>query len=71
MQVEYTPVDGSRTPEAPSAEWECEHSWRTWIFMTMDHMYYSRLAWAIGALLCLVTIASCTAFVMGTAPTYR
>lgn len=26
------------------AEWHAEHSWRTWAFMTADHMFYSGCA---------------------------
>lgn len=34
-------------------------------------MYYSRLAWWIGAFMCVITTISCTVFVIGTAEPFR
>ena len=49
-------------------DWRAEHCWRTLVFMTADHMYYSINAWVYGFFMCVITIVSCFAFVLSTMP---
>ena len=53
------------TPE-DLEDWRAEHDWRTRVFMTCDHMYYSYYAWLYGFVMCVITIVSCCAFVLST-----
>lgn len=57
------------TPE-DLADWRAEHSYRTIIFMTSDHMYYSFYAWLYGFVMCAATAISCIAFVLSTMPEF-
>ncbi|EWM28384.1 expulsion defective family member (exp-2) [Nannochloropsis gaditana] len=52
-------------------DWRAEHTWRTMVFMTADHMYYSYYAWLYGTVMCTVTGISCIAFVLSTMPRFN